>query len=66
MSGAGVENCAGSPTGEGGLGVANDARLRLALLAVAEPPTAIAESRFRGPALRLGVLAGDLTGDRIA
>ena len=47
--GAGVENCAGSSTSEGGLGVANDACLRLALFAIAEPPARITESRFRGP-----------------
>ena len=49
------------------MGVDSDARLRLALLAVAEPPGAIVESRFRGPpTFRLGVLVGDLIGDRIA
>lgn len=67
MSEAGAVTGAGSPTGERGLGVANDARLRFALLAVAEPPGVITESRFGGPlAFPLGVLAGDLTGDRTA
>lgn len=61
--GAGAEIGADSSIGEGGLGVASDARLKLALLAVAEPPGVIAESRLRGPpAFRLRVLTGDRRG----
>ena len=64
MSVAGVENRAGSCTGEGGFGAAYDACLRVALFAIAEPPVEIAESCFRGPAaFRLGVLARDLTAE---